>query len=66
MKLEFRKKSGRDRIINLKSFEMQKVKEMGWKKPMELRGFPILWVRILQEIFQVEGKECKDQETLKM
>ena len=48
-----------------KSFEMQKVREIGWKKTGEWRGFPILWMGII-DVFQMERKECKVQARLKM
>ena len=48
------------------SFDTQEVREIGRKKAGESRGFPILWIGIIEDIFQMEGKECKDQERLKM
>ena len=39
---------------------------MGGKETEESRGFPILWMEIIEGVFHVEGKECKDQERLKM
>ena len=66
MELDSRKKSRRDRIMRSKSFETQEVREMGRKEAGELRGFPILWMGIMEEVFQMEGKECSDQERLKM
>ena len=26
----------------------------------------IVWMRIMEDVFQMEGKECEDQERLKM
>ena len=52
-------------MMHSKSFEMQEVREIGWKEAGELRGFPILWIRII-DVFQMGGKECEDQERLKM
>ena len=49
-----------------KSFEMQEVRDIGRKEAGESRGFPILWMGIIEEVFQMEGKECQDQERLKM
>ena len=49
-----------------KSFEMQEVREVGRKEAGELRGFPMLRILIIEDVFQMEGKECKDQERLKM
>ena len=40
--------------------------EIGWKEVGESRGFSILWIEIIEDIFQRKGKECKDQEGLKM
>ena len=40
--------------------------EIGRKEAEESRGFPILWMRIMGDVFQIERKECKDQERLKM
>ena len=49
-----------------KSFDMQKVREIDWNKAGDLRGFPILWMGIMEDVLQLEGKQCKDQERLKM
>ena len=66
MKLDSRKKSKRDSMMRLKSFEMQEVREIGWKEAGESRGFRILWMGKIEDVFQMEGKECEDQERLKM
>ena len=66
MELDFRKKSRLDRMMRSKSFETQEMREIGWKVAGESRGFPILWMEIIEDIFQIEGKECKVQERLKM
>ena len=42
MELDSRKKSGRDRMMRSNSFDMQEVREIGWKESGESRGFPIL------------------------
>ena len=63
MELDSRKKSRRDRMMHSKSLETQ---EIGRKKAGESRGFPILWMEIIEDAFQMEGKECEDQERLKM
>ena len=42
------------------------MREIGRKEAGEPRGFPILCVGIIEDVFQVEGKECKVQERLKM
>ena len=66
MELHFRKKSRRNRMMRSKSFDTQEVREIGRKETAESRGFPILWIRIMEDVFQMEGKECKVQERLKM
>ena len=66
MELDVRKKSRRDRMMRSKSFDMQEVREIGRKEAGKLRGFPILWVGIIEDVFQMERKECKVQERLKM
>ena len=53
-------------MMRSKSFDTQEVREIGRKEPGGSRGFPILWVGIIQDVFQMEGKECKVQERLKM
>ena len=65
MELNSRKKCRRDSMMRSKSFEMQKVREIGRKKAGESTGFPILWMGIIN-VFQMEGKKCKVQERLKM
>ena len=66
MELDIRKKSRRNRMMRLKSFETQKMRKVGLKEAGELKGFPILWIGIIEDVFHMEGKECKDQEKLKM
>ena len=58
MQLDSRKKSRRDRMMRSNSFVTQEVREIGWKKAGESRGFPILWMGIIEDVFQMEGKEC--------
>ena len=53
-------------MIRSNSFEMQEVREIGRKEAGESRGFPILWMGITEDVFQMEGKECEDQKRLKM
>ena len=60
MELDSRKKSRRDRMMRLKSFETQEVREIGLKEAGECGGFPIRWMGIMEDAFQMEGKECKD------
>ena len=66
MELDSRKKRRRDRMMPLKSFETQEVREIGRKEAGESRGFPILCMGIIEDVFEMEGKECEDQERLKM
>ena len=48
------------------SFETQDMREIGRKEAGESRGFPIMWMGILEDVFRMKGKECKVQERLKM
>ena len=66
MELDSRKKSRRDRMMRSNSFDTQEVREIGRKEAGESRGFPILCMVIIEDAFQMEVKECKDQERLKM
>ena len=61
MELDSRKKRRRDRIMRSKSFDTQEEKEIGRKEAGESGGFPILSMRIIENVFQMEGKECKVQ-----
>ena len=65
MELDSRK-STRDRMMRSNSFDTQEVREIGRKEAGESRGFPILCIGIMEDVFQMEGKECEDQERLKM
>ena len=58
------RKSGRDEMMRSKSVNAG-VREIGRKEAEETRGFPILWMGMIEDVFQKEGKECKDQERLK-
>ena len=66
MELDSRKKSRRDRMMLSNSFDTQEVREIGLKEAGESRGFPILCMGIMEDVFQMEGKKCEDQERLKM
>ena len=66
MKLDSRKKSRRDRMMRSKSFDTQEVREIGQKEAGESRGFPILCMGIIEDVLQMEEKECEVQERLKM
>ena len=52
--------------MHSKSSETQEMRKIGRKEAAESRGFPILWMGIIEDVFQMEGKECEDQERLKM
>ena len=65
MELDSRKRR-RDRMMRSNSFDTQEVREIGQKEAGQSRGFPILCMGIIEDIFQMEGKECEDQERLKM
>ena len=66
MELDSRKKRRRYRMMRSKSFDVQEVREIGRKEAGESRGFPILYMGILKDVFQIEGKECNSQKRLKM
>ena len=66
MELDSRKKSRRDRMMRSKSFDTQVVREIGRKEAGESRGFPTLCMGTIENVFQMEGKECKEQEKLRM
>ena len=66
MELDSRKKSRRDRMMRSNSFETLEVRKIGRKEVGESKSFPILWMGIIENVFQMEGKECKIQERLKM
>ena len=53
-------------MMRSKSIDIQEVREIDRKEAGESRGFPILCMGIIEDVFQMEGKECKDQERLKM
>ena len=61
MELNSRKKSRQDRMMHSNSFNTQEVREIGRMEAGESRGFPILCMGIIQDVFQIEGKECEDQ-----
>ena len=66
MELDSRKKSKRYSMMRSKSFDTQEVREIGRKEAGESRGFPILCIGIMEDVFEMDGKECKVQERLKM
>ena len=65
MELDSTKKSRRDRMMHSNSFDTQEVREIGRKEAGESRGFPILCMEIMEDVFQMEGKECENQERLR-
>ena len=66
MELDSRKKSRHDRMMRSKNFETQKVREISRKRAGKSTGLLILWIVKIKDVFQMEGKECKNQERLKM
>ena len=66
MELDSRKKRRRVRMMRSNSFDTQEVRETGRKEAGESRGFPMLCMGIIEDVFQMEGKEYEDQERLKM
>ena len=66
MELDSRKKSRQDSMMRSNSFDTPEVREIGRKEAGESKGFPILWMGTIEDVFQIEGKECEDQERLKM
>ena len=65
MDLDSKKKSRWNSMMCSKSFETQEVREIGRKEARELKGFPILWMVITEDVFQIKGKACNVQERLK-
>ena len=53
-------------MIRSKSFDTQDVREIGRKEAGESRGFPILCMGIMEDVFQMKGKKSKVHERLKM
>ena len=58
MELDSRKKNRRGRMMRLKSFDMQEVREVGRKEAGESRGFPIWWMGIV-EVFRWKERNVK-------
>ena len=61
MKLDSKKKSRRDRMMRSKIFDTQNVRDIGRKKARESRGFIILWMEIMEDVFYVEGKNAESR-----
>ena len=51
MELDFRKRNRQDRMMRSKSFEMHKMREIGRMEEEESRGFPIVWMGIIEDVF---------------
>ena len=47
-------------MMRSESFDTQEVREIGRKEIRESRGFRILWMGKMEDVFQMERKECKD------
>ena len=62
MELDSRKKSRRESMIRSKSFAMQEMREMAGRKQESREAFPILWMGIIEDVFQMErnAKRRKD------
>ena len=56
MKLDCRKKSRRDGMMRSNSFETQEAREIGPKVAGDSRGFPTLWMVLIEDVFQ-KGKK---------
>ena len=60
--MEFsRKKSRRDRMMLSKSSVTQEVREIGWKVAGDSRGFPILWIGIKEDVFQMKERYANNR-----
>ena len=66
MELDSRRNSRQNRMMRSKSSETQEVREIDRKEAGESRDFFILWMVIIEDVFQVEGKERKVQKRLKI
>ena len=66
MELDYKKKSRQDSMMCSKSVDTQEVREIDRKEAGESRGFPILCMGIMEDVFQMERKENKVQKRLKM
>ena len=66
MELDSKKKRRWDRMMRSNSFDWQEVKKIGRKEEGESRVFPILCMGIMEDVFQMEGKECEGHERLNM
>ena len=60
MKLDSRNKRRRDEMMCSKSFNTLEVREISRKEAGESRGFPILCMEILEDVFQRNAESRKD------
>ena len=66
MELDSRRKSKRDKMMRSNSFKTQEVGVIGRTEAGKSKGFSILWMKIIEDVSQMEGKEMQNQERLKM
>ena len=59
MELDSKKKCKRDRVMRSNSFDTQEVREIGRKEAGESRGIPILWMGMIEDVFQMEKRNAK-------
>ena len=59
MELDSRKKCTRDRMMRSNSFDTQEVREIGQKKQESREAFSSCGWKIMEDVFLMEGKECK-------
>ena len=59
MELDSRKKRRRDSMMRSKSFDTQEVREIGRKEAGESRGFPILCMGIIEDVFRWKERNVK-------
>ena len=60
MELISGKKSRRNKMMRSKCFDSLEVGEIGCKEAGESRGFPMLGMGIIEDVFEIEGKTSKD------
>ena len=61
MGLDSRKKSKRNKKMRSESFNTYEVIEIGRKEAGESRGFPILCMGIIENVFQMKEKNAKSR-----
>ena len=52
-------------MIRSNSFDTKEVREIGRKEAGESRGFPILRMEIIEDVFQMGGKKRKSRKDLR-